>query len=219
VRHFAVQGSRFGFIDIDAERGHALAGATAPYPERFDDQGTLDLTSWLAAPTSLDLIEAAWGWDAARAYMSDLADFAVDTIAGAFSTLSGEHHDAGGDVMPAGRGYTVTFLALLPASPVTVDGVTAEVRGQDGRWSVRVDAVDAVVRTGPLRVGADPTEAARVILEEAQAGNPEKLEAWEIVRSGRPTADRLVELQAVDLPASVLAAVAEVVGSVTSATS
>jgi hypothetical protein len=170
-------------------------------------------------PTSLDLIEAAWGWDAARAYMSDLADFAVDTIAGAFSTLSGEHHDEGGDVMPAGRCYTVTFLALLPASPVTVDGVTAEVRGQDGRWSVRVDAVDAVVRTGPLRVGADPTEAARVILEEAQAGNPEKLEAWEIVRSGRPTADRLVELQAVDLPASVLAAVAEVVGSVTSATS
>jgi hypothetical protein len=87
----------------------------------------------------------------------------------------------------------------------------------DGRWSVDVGSLDAVVRTGPLRVGADPTEDARVILEEAQAGNPEKLEAWGIVRSGRPTADRLVELQAVDLPASVIAAVAEVVGSVTAA--
>lgn len=125
-----------------------------------------------------------------------------------------EHDSPDPGVVPAGRRYTITFLALLPSGPVTVDGVAQGIRGQDGRWSVDADGPDAVVATGPLSVGADPTEDARVILEEAQAGNPEKLEAWSIISSGRPTADRLVELQAVGLPASVIAAVTEVVGSV-----
>ncbi len=92
-------------------------GATDPYPERFDTQGTLDLTNWLAAPTSLDLIGDTWGWDTARRYMSDLADHAVDVIAGAFSAITGEDHrvDVG---MPVGA----LRLVRLPGILATGDG-------------------------------------------------------------------------------------------------
>lgn len=67
-------------------------GAPHGFPERFDTQGTLDLTSYLAAPTSLEFVEANWGWGAARTYMSELADYAEHTIAAAFSAITGEDH-------------------------------------------------------------------------------------------------------------------------------
>jgi isopenicillin-N epimerase len=67
-------------------------GSPYGYPERFDTQGTVDATAYLAAPTSLEFIEATWGWDAARAYMAELADYAEHTIASAFSQFTGEDH-------------------------------------------------------------------------------------------------------------------------------
>jgi isopenicillin-N epimerase len=65
-------------------------GAPDPYPVRFDTQGTIDLSSYLAAPESLDLLEKLFGWDAARAYMADLADYAEAVIGSAFESLGGE---------------------------------------------------------------------------------------------------------------------------------
>ena len=70
------------------------------------------------------------------------------------------------------------------------------------------------MRTGPLRVGADVTDAVREVLASAQALNAAKLEAWEVVTSGRGTVERLAELAAVDLPESVRAAVVELLASV-----
>jgi isopenicillin-N epimerase len=67
-------------------------GAPEPYPARFDTQGTLDQTSYLAAPRSLEFIEETWGWPAARAYMSDLADYAEQRIADAFAAVTGDDH-------------------------------------------------------------------------------------------------------------------------------
>jgi isopenicillin-N epimerase len=67
-------------------------GAPHPFPERFDTQGTVDLTSYLAAPVALAFIEETWGWSDARGYMSDLADFAENAIADAFTALTGEDH-------------------------------------------------------------------------------------------------------------------------------
>lgn len=67
-------------------------GAPYPFPDRFDSQGTLDQTSYLAAPTALDFIEDTWGWDAARNYLTELADYAEHTIANAFGALTGEDH-------------------------------------------------------------------------------------------------------------------------------
>lgn len=67
-------------------------GAPEAFPDRFDTQGTLDQTSYLAAPRSLAFIEETWGWDTARAYMSDLADYAEHRIADAFGAVTGEDH-------------------------------------------------------------------------------------------------------------------------------
>jgi isopenicillin-N epimerase len=69
-------------------------GAPHPFPDRFDTQGTLDLTSYLAAPTSLDFIEQNWSWPVARRYMTELADYAEQIIAAAFETITGENHIA-----------------------------------------------------------------------------------------------------------------------------
>ncbi|MEU9152890.1 aminotransferase class V-fold PLP-dependent enzyme [Streptomyces sp. NPDC048417] len=65
-------------------------GAQDPYPDRFDQQGTLDATSYLAAPTSLDFVECTWGWSAARRYMDRLADYAAHVIGAAFTRLTGD---------------------------------------------------------------------------------------------------------------------------------
>ncbi|MEV6594502.1 aminotransferase class V-fold PLP-dependent enzyme [Streptomyces acidicola] len=90
-------------------------GAPDPYPDRFDQQGTLDATSYLAAPTALDFIGRTWGWDTARRYMDDLADYGEQVIGAAFAELTGANDpvDVGMPVpgmrlvrLPAGLGTT-----------------------------------------------------------------------------------------------------------------
>lgn len=75
------------------DRLHPLIDSWAaadPYPDRFDQQGTVDATSYLAAPTALDFVERTWGWDAARRYMDDLADYAEQVVGAAFAELTGD---------------------------------------------------------------------------------------------------------------------------------
>jgi isopenicillin-N epimerase len=64
-------------------------GAGLPFPERFDHQGTLDLTSWLAAPTALATVEQAFGWQEVRRYTTELAGWAQDLVATALGEASG----------------------------------------------------------------------------------------------------------------------------------
>jgi hypothetical protein len=125
-------------------------------------------------------------------------------------------------VVPAVRELTITFLALLPSGRITVDGEPAEVTGTDGRWSVTVRAssgAETVIRVegGRLRIGPDQADAIRELLEAAQIGNPEKLAAWEIIQSPRPTAERIAELAAVALPEAVRSAMTELLGAVVGA--
>lgn len=89
-------------------------GAPRGFPERFDTQGTLDLTCYLAAPTSLEFIEANWGWDASRAYMSELADYAEHTIAAAFSAITGDDH-----LVDVGMPVNALRLVRLPKGIAT----------------------------------------------------------------------------------------------------
>lgn len=58
-------------------------GAPDPFPERFDQQGTVDLTAWLAAPHAMDLVEKRYGWDRARRHMDRLAGEAQQLVASA----------------------------------------------------------------------------------------------------------------------------------------
>ena len=64
-------------------------GAPYPFPERFDHQGTVDVTGYLAARTSFDTIEQRYGWDAARAYMQCLGDYAETVVSSAMSEATG----------------------------------------------------------------------------------------------------------------------------------
>lgn len=132
-------------------------------------------------------------WDAA------LGEFRVHATTGAV------------DVVPARRDWRVTFLAA-PADEQVVSA-----RGAD-RFSVdlTVDSTagGAVTLTGSPVVGVDAREGVRRALERAQAGNAEKLTAWEIVSKDLPRADRIVELGTVDLPEALRAVVVELLGSV-----
>ncbi|MBO8192686.1 aminotransferase class V-fold PLP-dependent enzyme [Streptomyces oryzae] len=71
-------------------------GAAEPFPDRFDHQGTVDVTSYLAAPAALDFVGRTWGWQAARRYMDDLADYGAQVIGAAVAELTGA--DAAVDV-------------------------------------------------------------------------------------------------------------------------
>ncbi|WP_328843786.1 aminotransferase class V-fold PLP-dependent enzyme [Streptomyces sp. NBC_00258] len=62
-------------------------GAADPYPDRFDQQGTVDVTGYLAASTALDFVDRTWGWDTARQYMDDLAGYAERLVGAAFAGL------------------------------------------------------------------------------------------------------------------------------------
>ncbi|AYC43320.1 aminotransferase class V-fold PLP-dependent enzyme [Streptomyces griseorubiginosus] len=64
-------------------------GAHEPYPDRFDHQGTLDATAYLAAPTALAFVADTWGWPTARGYMDRLADYGAQVIGAAFADLTG----------------------------------------------------------------------------------------------------------------------------------
>ena len=64
-------------------------GAQYPFPERFDHQGTVDVTGYLAARTSFDTIEQRYGWDAVRAYMQCLGDYAESIVSNAMSEAIG----------------------------------------------------------------------------------------------------------------------------------
>ncbi|MFF8637143.1 aminotransferase class V-fold PLP-dependent enzyme [Streptomyces pilosus] len=106
-------------------------GAHDPYPDRFDQQGTVDATSYLAARTSLDLIESAWGWPAARRYMDELAGYGERVVGAAFTALTGE--DARVDVGMAVPGMRLVRLPDgLAGSRLAADALRDRAAGELG---------------------------------------------------------------------------------------
>ncbi|MGP3925106.1 aminotransferase class V-fold PLP-dependent enzyme [Streptomyces sp. 8N616] len=97
-------------------------GAAGPYPDRFDQQGTVDATAYLAAPTALAFIERTWGWQTARRYMDDLAGYAERVVGAAFAELTGVSSvvDVG---MPVPGMRLVRLPAGLAASRVEADAL------------------------------------------------------------------------------------------------
>ncbi|WP_435059605.1 aminotransferase class V-fold PLP-dependent enzyme [Streptomyces sp. bgisy060] len=97
-------------------------GAPEPFPDRFDTQGTVDATSYLAAPAALGFIEDTWGWEKARTYTRELADHAERIVAEAFSDLTGQ--DCRVDVgMPVGAMRLVRLPAPLAATRAEADAL------------------------------------------------------------------------------------------------
>lgn len=65
-------------------------GTPYPFPERFDTQGTLDLTQWLMAPCAWEYLEAAAGWDVIREYSRNVLDEGVQIVADALDGIVDE---------------------------------------------------------------------------------------------------------------------------------
>jgi len=64
--------------------------ATEPYPTRFDTQGTIDATTYLATPAAIAFIEREHGWQRTRGTVSEIADAGARVIAEAFERASDE---------------------------------------------------------------------------------------------------------------------------------
>ncbi|WP_055485731.1 aminotransferase class V-fold PLP-dependent enzyme [Streptomyces sp. WMMB 322] len=106
-------------------------GADDPYPERFDQQGTVDATGYLAAPAALGFIERTWGWQTVRRYMDELADYGAQITGAAFAELT----DAAGPVdvgMPVPGMRLVRLPEGLAANRVEADALRDRVARELG---------------------------------------------------------------------------------------
>jgi len=85
-------------------------GGTSGFPDRFDHQGTTDVTSFLSAPFAWSYLERTLGWSVIRDYTAALADYAQAVVTEAMSAATGE--DCRVDV---GRPIAPYRLVALPA--------------------------------------------------------------------------------------------------------
>jgi isopenicillin-N epimerase len=125
-------------------------GAAEPYPERFDHQGTVDATSYLAAPEALAFVERTWGWDAARRYMDELAGYGQRVVGAAFAELTGTDGGAVDVGMPAPGMRLVRLPAGLADGRIGADELrdrTAHELGVEAAYS-------SFAGTGYMRLSA-----------------------------------------------------------------
>ncbi|WP_432544973.1 aminotransferase class V-fold PLP-dependent enzyme [Kineococcus sp. SYSU DK002] len=104
-------------------------GAGKPFPTGFDAQGTLDFTSWLAAPDALDVVEREVGWDAVRRDAAALVAQGADLVADALTRRTGQDHrvDVG---TPAGPFRLLALPGRLGLGPGGTDAVRDRVLAQ-----------------------------------------------------------------------------------------
>jgi len=113
------------------------------YPTSFERIGTDDLSAWLAAPITLDLL-GSLGWDRVRAHNEALVLWAQATVAEALGVPSSElHHDAGLSLalvlLPPGHADTREQARALQEHMVTL-GVEMAVGCWNGRGAIRLSA-------------------------------------------------------------------------------
>jgi isopenicillin-N epimerase len=102
-----------------------------PFPVRFDQQGTLDVTSYLAAPVAFASIQERYGWDEVRRYVGDLADYAQALISASLSEAVGE--DATVSVgVPVNALRLVGLPTGLGATPEAANTLRREIASELG---------------------------------------------------------------------------------------
>ncbi|GAA0642329.1 aminotransferase class V-fold PLP-dependent enzyme [Streptomyces malaysiensis subsp. malaysiensis] len=120
-------------------------GAPDPFPQRFDIQGTLDLTAWLAAPRSLEFIEETYGWDLARARITKLAEVAQGMLADALgadltAVRFGEAPAMRLVPLPAGLATDHEAAQALQRRIAVGTGCETAITSWDGRGFLRLSA-------------------------------------------------------------------------------
>lgn len=152
-------------------------GARLGFPHRFDHQGTLDTTAWLAAATAIGEIERRFRWTLVRDYVTRLADHGEQLISAAMSQACGLDCRAAVGMPTA----SMRLVALPPGLAITneeanalrdvivadlgIEAAFTSFRGQGYlRFSAHVyntadDYADFVERAVPhlIRLAAAPT--------------------------------------------------------------
>lgn len=124
-------------------------GAQLDYPERFDQQGTNDVTGFLSASFGIALIERLWGWQRVRDYSVALGNYAVSIIAPALSELQNAPA-----IVELGMPQQAQRLLRLPPG-VAVDGDSARIL--KNRLSAEADVEAGIMPwqgSGYLRISA-----------------------------------------------------------------
>lgn len=65
-------------------------GAEEAFPSRFDTQGTIDATNYLATPAAIEFINTEFGWPQTREAMAAMADAGAEIIAEGFRPFTDE---------------------------------------------------------------------------------------------------------------------------------
>ena len=113
------------------------------FPTSFERVGTDDLSAWLAAPLSLQLL-GSLGWERVRAHNEALVGWAQATVAEVLGVPSGElRHDAGLSMaivrLPPGWADTREQTQAVQKHMVTL-GVEMAMGCWNGRGSIRLSA-------------------------------------------------------------------------------
>jgi isopenicillin-N epimerase len=114
-----------------------------PFPRPFDTMGTTDLSAWVAAPASLQLL-GELGWDRVRRHNETLVKWAQARLAEAVGTPAAElRHDPGLGMaivpLPAGIADTREQAVALQ-SYLVERGVEAQLPNWQGRGTIRLSA-------------------------------------------------------------------------------
>jgi len=118
-------------------------GEQEPFPGPFDRVGTDDLTAWLAAPKSLELL-GGLGWDRIRRHNEALVLWAQATVADALGVPDGDlRHDPGVSMavvrFPPGRADTREQCQALQDAMAS-RGVEMAIGCWNGRGGARLSA-------------------------------------------------------------------------------
>lgn len=123
-------------------------GAPFPFPERFDTQGTLDLTQWIVAPFAYRYLDEQVGWDEIRATSERTLDAGVEIVARALEPLVDEPvPDVGQPVgpmrllgLPQALGATRELADALRVPFISTTGCVVAFTSFDGRGYLRLSA-------------------------------------------------------------------------------
>lgn len=143
-------------------------GSVNPFPQRFDLQGTLDYSPWLAVPAALDGVERRIGWQRYREHLAHLATAAQAAVADVWGA---ELADLPRNPAPS--------LRLVPLP----DGmVTNEVQAHDLRDRIAAEANAAVAVTshngrGFVRLSAQVYNTLDDYVRFAESWNPDSRRA------------------------------------------
>ncbi|MHA7861529.1 aminotransferase class V-fold PLP-dependent enzyme [Tessaracoccus sp. Y36] len=123
-------------------------GAPFPFPERFDSQGTLDLTQWLVAPFAWQYLATQVGWDEIRVTSQRVLDSGVEIVARALDGLVDEPvPDVGQPVgpmrllgLPRPLATTRELADALRVPFISATGCVVAFTSFDGRGYLRLSA-------------------------------------------------------------------------------